>query len=67
MEPKEFCDAPLIMKLAIQDIQPYSVLVSWQGREHSGLSGFQVVYHSMDSNDEVSKFKKIIFFIKNIS
>lgn len=53
MEPQDFCDAPLIMKLAIQDIQPYSVLVSWQSREHSGLSGYQVIYHSLEVPDEV--------------
>jgi hypothetical protein len=54
MEPQDFCDAPLIMKLAIQDIQPYSVLVSWQSREHSGLNGYQVIYHSLEVPDEVS-------------
>lgn len=53
MEPQDFCDAPLIMKLAIQDIQPYSVLVSWQSREHSGLSGYKVIYHSLEVSDEV--------------
>ncbi|CRL04742.1 CLUMA_CG017802, isoform A [Clunio marinus] len=53
MEPQDFCDAPLIMKLAIQDIQPYSVLVSWQSREHSGLNGYQVIYHSLEVPDEV--------------
>lgn len=53
MEPQQFCDAPLILKLAIQDIQPYSVLVSWQSREHSGLHGYQIVYHSLDGVDEV--------------
>jgi hypothetical protein len=40
--------------LAIQDIQPYSVLVSWQSRDHSGLSGYQVIYHSLEVPDEVS-------------
>ena len=54
MEPQDFCDAPLIMKVAIQDIQPYSVLVSWQSREHSGLSGYQVIYHSLEVAEEVS-------------
>jgi hypothetical protein len=53
MEPQEFCDAPIIIKLAIQDIQPYSVLVSWQSRKYSGLHGYQIVYNSMDSVDEV--------------
>jgi hypothetical protein len=54
MEPQDFCDAPLIVKLAIQDIQPFSVLVSWQSREHSGLNGYQVIYHSLEVQDEVS-------------
>lgn len=57
MEPQDFCDAPLIMKLAIQDIQPYSVLVSWQSREHSGLSGYQVIYHSLEVSDEVRRYR----------
>lgn len=51
MEPHRFCDAPLILKVAIQDVQPYSVLVSWQTREHSGLHGYHVVYRSMEEHD----------------
>lgn len=48
MEPQQFCDAPLIPKIAIQDIQPYSVIVSWQTtREHLGLSGYEIVYHAI--------------------
>ncbi|XP_073832961.1 uncharacterized protein [Musca autumnalis] len=47
MEPQQFCDAPLIPKIAIQDIQPYSVIVSWQSREHLGLNGYEIVYHSI--------------------
>lgn len=54
LEPEQFCSVPLVMKLAIQDIQPYSVLVSWQSRNHSGLHGYQVAYHSLDEYDEVS-------------
>lgn len=49
LEPQQFCDQPLILKVAIQDIQPYSVLVSWQGRDHTGLSGFRVLYQALDS------------------
>lgn len=66
MEPQDFCDAPLIMKLAIQDIQPYSVLVSWQSREHSGLSGYQVIYHSLEVPDEVNIIKLINCVVKTI-
>jgi len=32
--------------MAIQDIQPYSVVVSWQSRDHLGLNGFEIVYHA---------------------
>lgn len=46
--PQQFCDQPLILKVAIQDIQPYSVLVSWQGRDHTGLRGFRVLYQALD-------------------
>lgn len=54
MEPHRFCDAPLILKVAIQDIQPYSVLVSWQTREHSGLHGYHVVYRSMEDGGDAN-------------
>lgn len=60
MEPQDFCDAPLIVKLAIQDIQPFSVLVSWQSRDHSGLNGYQVIYHSLEVQDEVMDRKMLI-------
>ncbi|XP_058445542.1 protein artichoke [Malaya genurostris] len=53
MEPQEFCDIPLILKIAIQDIQPYSVLVSWQSREHSGLHGYHVIFHSLDMVEDI--------------
>ncbi|XP_067641986.1 uncharacterized protein [Eurosta solidaginis] len=46
MEPQQFCDAPLIPKIAIQDIQPYSVIVSWLSREHLGLTGYEIVYYA---------------------
>lgn len=54
LDPHAFCSAPLILKLAIQDIQPFSVLVSWQSRNHSGLHGYQVAYHVLDNVEEVS-------------
>ncbi|XP_066581657.1 protein artichoke [Prorops nasuta] len=53
LDPHAFCSAPLIIKLAIQDIQPFSVLVSWQSRNHSSLHGYQVVYRALDNSDEV--------------
>lgn len=53
LEPEQFCDQPLVVRLGIQDIQPYSVLVSWQSRNHSGLYGYQVAYYTIDMVDEV--------------
>lgn len=53
LEPEQFCDQPIVVKLGIQDIQPFSVLVSWQSRNHSGLNGYQVVYYSTDRLDEM--------------
>ncbi|XP_078039605.1 uncharacterized protein LOC144471442 [Augochlora pura] len=53
LDPHAFCSTPLVLKLAIQDIQPFSVLVSWQSRNHSGLYGYQVAYHSLDNVDQV--------------
>lgn len=53
LDPEQFCDQPMVVKLGIQDIQPFSVLVSWQSRNHSGLHGYQVAYYSMDTVDEV--------------
>ncbi|XP_029670334.1 protein artichoke-like [Formica exsecta] len=53
LDPRAFCSAPLVLKLAIQDIQPFSVLVSWQSRNHSSLRGYQVAYHALGDVDEV--------------
>lgn len=61
LEPPAFCSAPLVLKLAIQDIQPFSVLVSWQSRNHSGLRGYQVAYHALDNVDEVLKSRRIVY------
>ncbi|KAG8269937.1 hypothetical protein J6590_096201 [Homalodisca vitripennis] len=46
LEPPRFCSAPLVLKL---DIQPFSVLVSWQSRIHSGLHGYRIAYHALDN------------------
>lgn len=48
------CGTPLLVKLAIQDIQPYSFVVSWQSRNHSGLHGFQVAYSNQDQFEPVN-------------
>lgn len=58
LDPEQFCDQPLVVKLGIQDIQPFSVLVSWQSRNHSGLHGYHVAYYSVDdAADEVTNFQ----------
>lgn len=54
LDPHAFCSSPLVLKLAIQDIQPFSVLVSWQSRNYSGLHGYQVAYHALENVSEVS-------------
>lgn len=51
---EEFC--PLITHVSIDDVQPYSVSVSWKNREHNGLSGFEIFYQAMDGGiDDVSE------------
>ncbi|CAG4916143.1 unnamed protein product [Colias eurytheme] len=42
---QKLCDVPVVIRIAIQDIQTYSVIVSWQSRNQSGLSGYQVAYY----------------------
>ncbi|XP_031636562.1 protein artichoke [Contarinia nasturtii] len=44
--PEEFC--PLITEVTIDDIERYSVVVSWQHREHTGLVGFEIFYQAID-------------------
>lgn len=53
VEPVEFC--PLITEVTIDDIQRYSVGVSWANRDHTGLSGFEIFYQAIDGSfDDVS-------------
>lgn len=63
---EEFC--PLITDITIDDIQRYSVVVTWKNREHNGLSGFEIFYQAIDGGvDDVSKSnnnKKLISVIK---
>ncbi|CAG4993621.1 unnamed protein product [Parnassius apollo] len=44
LTPQKLCDVPIVIRVAIQDIQTYSVIVSWQSRNQTGLNGFQVAY-----------------------
>lgn len=60
--PEEFC--PLITEVTVNDIQQYSVNVSWQHREHTGLSGFEIFYQAIDGGvDDVSSFFFFYVFI----
>lgn len=51
LEPPAFCAVPVVLKLAIQDIQPYSMFVSWKGRNHTGLHGYRVAYYPIEDPD----------------
>lgn len=51
LEPPAFCAVPVVLKLAIQDIQPHSIFVSWKGRNHTGLHGYKVVYYPIEDLD----------------
>lgn len=54
LTPHKLCDVPIVVRVAIQDIQTYSVIVSWQSRNQTGLSGFQVAYFSEQNTNSVS-------------
>lgn len=51
LEPPAFCAVPVVLKLTIQDIQPYSMFVSWKGRNHTGLHGYKVAYYPIEDPD----------------
>ncbi|CAL4075549.1 unnamed protein product, partial [Meganyctiphanes norvegica] len=48
-----FCPQPLILRLAIQDIQSQSLLVSWQAANVSSIYGFKVTYQVADNGEDV--------------
>lgn len=51
---QKLCDVPIVIRIAIQDIQTYSVVVSWQSRNQTGLNGFQVAYFPEENPGAVS-------------
>lgn len=57
---QKLCDIPLIVRLAIQDIQTYSVVVSWQSRNQTGVNAYQVAYFSEQSPNTVRFFSIFI-------
>lgn len=62
LETELLCEQPIVIRLGIQDIQPFSVFVSWQGRNRSGLYGYQIAYYSMDISTEVSHLPDFALF-----
>ncbi|XP_057336057.1 protein artichoke-like [Microplitis mediator] len=53
LDPHAFCSTPLVLEITIQEIQPFSVVVIWQSRNHTGLHGYQIVYRNLDALNEV--------------
>ncbi|KAG6441483.1 hypothetical protein O3G_MSEX001852 [Manduca sexta] len=53
LQPQKLCDVPVIVRVAIQDIQTYSVIVSWQSRNQSGLYGYQVAYFPEQNSNTI--------------
>ncbi|XP_063844773.1 protein artichoke-like [Scylla paramamosain] len=45
-----FCPQPVVLRLAIQDIQSQSLLVSWQATNSSAVYGFKVTYRAADGS-----------------
>lgn len=66
LEPPAFCAMPVVLKLAIQDIQPYSIFVSWKGRNHTGLHGYRVAYYPIEDPDYPAAAISSIAVIPNI-
>lgn len=58
---EKLCDTPIVVRIAIQDIQTYSVIVSWQSRNQTGLSGYQVAYFA-EVNPAIVSIKWIKIF-----
>ncbi|XP_035710126.1 protein artichoke [Folsomia candida] len=48
-----FCSSPAIVKLAIQDVQPSSAIISWQGRNNSAMQGYMIGYHALNHDDQI--------------
>lgn len=61
--PEEFC--PLITTVGVDDIQRYSITVSWQNRDHSELDGFEIFYQAIDGGvDDVSHYNSYVACIE---
>lgn len=62
---QNLCDVPIVIRIAIQDIQTYSVIVSWQSRYQNGLNGYRVAYFGDQNPNVVSIFVCIFYKHEN--
>ena len=55
----ELCPLPSVSSFDIRNVSTNSVLIAWDSRDSNmtGLRGFLVAYHRLDTNDVVKKFQ----------
>ncbi|KAK3849967.1 hypothetical protein Pcinc_043303 [Petrolisthes cinctipes] len=54
LSSSSFCPQPVILRLAIQDIQSQSLLVSWQATNSSAVYGFKVTHRAVGGDETQS-------------
>ena len=56
VKDSELCPLPSVNSLQLSVIRPYSFLLTWESPDTNmtGLKGFIVAYHRLDTNDQVS-------------
>ena len=47
------------MKNLLQDVQPSSAVVSWQGRNASSMHGYMIAYHALNHNNQIKKTRQL--------
>ena len=64
MKDAELCPLPSVSTFHIRNVTTSSVLIAWDsaGTNLTGLKGFLVAYHRLDTNDVVKKFQVILSF-----
>ena len=55
----ELCPLPSVSSFHIRNVTTTSVLISWDSQDSNmtGLKGFLLAYHRLDTNDVVKKFQ----------
>ena len=55
VKDSELCPLPSVNSLQLSIIKPYSFLLTWESPDTNmtGLKGFIVAYHRLDTNDQV--------------